>query len=42
MGGWRDFVLRGAFPHEAAERGGKSLEEFAEPIRVSRELKGEG
>jgi len=42
MGGWRDFVLRGSLPRKAAERGGWSLEEFAEPIRVSRELKGEG
>jgi hypothetical protein len=41
MSGWRDFALRG-FNSRAAAVGQGAPNEFAKPVAVSRELKGEG
>ena len=41
MSGWRDFALRGRFRVKRPD-GTDVPNEFAEPITVSRELKGEG
>jgi len=43
MGGWRDFVLRGCFFAQGGPNGTASSEkDLRKPVKVSRELKGEG
>jgi hypothetical protein len=42
MSSWRDFALRGFDPAQRDRMGQVVPTEFAEPIPVSRELKGEG